>query len=1008
MNICELCIRRPVFASVLSIIILIVGIVSYTKLSTKQYPDVEMPSAAIISTYPGASPELVETSVTNVIEDNIAGIEGIDKITAKSTMGLSTITVEFTLETNINTAINELRSKVSEVISLLPKELDPPVVSKASQSPNAVIYLALFSDNLTIPEITSYAKRYVTKRLEVLDGVGKVQVFAGQDYQIEITPNPDLLHLHNISMRDIETAIRSQNKNYPVGQLSGGSVLLSLTMNLDMVDTKEFADIIVKKTNNNLVRLQDIATVKLGASGDKTEGKYNGKNSIIIAVGKQPEANPITISQMVQDELLAIKPDLPKDLNFKVAFDTAKFIKASIEAIYHTIFEAVILVVIVILVFIQSFRSSLIPIVTIPVSLIGSFFLMKAFGFSINNFTLLAMILAIGLVVDDAIVMMENIFRYIEDGLSPFEAAVKGSREILFAVLVMTITLIAVFVPVGFISGFVGKFFNEFAWTLAFCVAISGFVSLTLTPMMSAYILNMQHSEFKFFVKCNNIINIIHDRYHNTLIKALNHKKYILLSLPITLIIGCTVMFFIKEELLPIEDQGFVFIHIQSPQGATFNYTKKYFTELESIVATTKDVTNSIAFINPEGGMAFIDLKDWGKRSQSQMQIANNLNKTITNIPGIFAFALNLPSLPSNSNDSIQIVLEGHTSFEDLDKFAVQVIEKMRAIPIFYNVDKDIKLNNPAIKIMPNRDKVEFYNVDIATVGKTLNDNFVDIKIDNGFKKNGELYDVTVKLDDKDKANGASLDKVYVKNRDGKFISLLSLIDYEYGVEPTSLNHFNKQRAVTITASLVPGIPLGSVIKPLEQIASGVKKDSGVKYEFAGEIKDLQTTSYELYIIFGLAIIFIFLVLAAQFESYIDAGIILCSVPFAVVGALVTLYLIGGSMNIYSKIGLITLVGLIAKNGILIVEFTNQKIASGIEIERAVIEATTTRLRPILMTTTATIVGAVPLALASGPGSESRNEIGWTIVGGLAVGTFFTLFVVPAICVVIKKITAKT
>ena len=1007
MNICELCIKRPIFASVLSIFIVLIGLVSYSKLSTKEYPDVENPVVTVECKYKGASPYLIETAITDVIEDGLVGIEGIETITAASGWGEAKIIINFTLETDLDVAINDVRAKISAVAGLLPKNMDPPIVSKMNNAARPIIYLALYSDQMNIAEITEFAQRYIKKKLEVLSGVAKVEILAGQDYKIQIDPKPDLLKLHNVSVAKIRAAVESQNQNYPVGSIDGGNVKMSLMMNLDMYDLEEFSNIIIKKNDDYLLRLKEIADVTLGTTGKDSISKYNGKNAIVITVSKQPQANPIDISMLVQKELKSIASFLPDSLNIKVGFDNAKFINASIRAIYFTIFEAIALVVIVILIFLQSFRAALIPIITIPISLIGTFALMLMFGFSINNFTLLAMILAIGLVVDDAVVMMENIYRYVEQGMKPMEAAIRGSKEIMFAVLAMTITLVAVFLPVGFLGGFIGKFFNEFAWTLAFSVLISGFVSLTLSPMMSSLILSKNHVGNKFFNYCNYLINQMHDRYHALLIKAIGLRKYLAYVLAGIVVIGVGLSFFLRQELLPLEDRGYLFIPSQAPQGSSFEYSKKYSEELESVLSGNKHISNYFSFVGPGQSFTFVDLKPWNQRSVSQMEVANMLNQRIASIPGIMAFAINPPSLDTGHDSPVQLVLRGYVEFNKLEHVAEKIMSKMRQNPIFTNIDKGIKLNSPALKLELNRDKASFYDVEIGSIVKILQGYFVKSKIENGFKKDGELYDIDISLADSDKANSNALEKVYVTNNKGAMIPLLSLVDYQNTIQPSALNHYNKLRAVTVSSSLVTGVGLGSVVPILEKIAQEEIVSHEVSYEFAGQIKDMQKSSFDLYVVFGLAILFIYFILAAQFESFLDSAIILCSVPFAIVGAMLTLFIIGGSLNIYSKIGLITLIGLITKNAILIVEFTNQKLLQGMDIQSAVIEASSTRLRPIMMTTLAMIVGAIPLALATGPGAVSRNEIGWVVVGGLAVGTIFTLFVIPIICIIGKEYKLK-
>lgn len=1007
MNIAELCIKRPVFATVLSIFIVLIGFVSYSRLATKLYPDIEKPAVQISCNYKGASPELMENAVVDLIEKGIVGIDGIENINSEIELGRASITIDFTLNTDLDAVINEVRAKVSALSMNLPKDMDMPMVARVSVNSKAVIYIALYSEAMDIPEITAFARKYIVKNLEVLSGVGEVQVYAGRQYRVQIEPNLDKLKLFDISVEDLASAVRVQNKNYPTGTLEGGKIVTALSMDLDLPAVKDFEHIIVKNNNGHLVKLSDVAKISLGATNKRTFSSYNGKNSIIIAVDKQPNANPTDISSAVKAQLKQLSKDFPEELKVKVAFDTARFIEASIDAIYHTIFEAIILVVLVIILFIQSVRSSFIPIITIPISLIGTFAMMKFFGFSINSFTLLALILAIGLVVDDAIVMMENIFRYVEKGEDKYKAALLGSKEIMFAVIAMSLTLFAVFLPVGFMDDFIGKFFNEFAWTLAFSVLISGFVSLTLTPMMSSLLLRKEESKNRFFILCEQQIENVKDKYHFWLGKVLDHRKYMYIVLAGALVSSVIVLNFTKQELLPLEDRGFVFIPSISPEGVSFDYTKKYLKQVGDLVAVTPDVTNFFSFIYKGGAITFVDLKDWGNRKRSQMEIANELNTKLPAITGLASFALNLPSLDTGNDDPIVIILKGYVDYSTLDKVADKIIDDLRSKQIFFNVKKDIKLNSPTFKLIVNRDKAAYYNVAIDKIAAAIAASSIDIDIDNSFRYQGELYGVNIALDDRDKADASLLEKIYVKNKVGKPISLLSLVDYQETVQPKLLFHHNKLRSVSITASQYPGIPLGSIVEMIKGLVDKDIENTGISYEFSGQIKDLISTSASLYITFIMAIIFIYLVLAAQFESFVDAAIIICSVPFAIFGALLTLFIIGGSLNIYSKIGLITLVGLIAKNAILIVEFTNHKILAGSSIRDAVVDASVTRLRPILMTTIATIVGAVPLALASGPGSESRNEIGWVIVGGLFIGTLFTLFVIPLICLFVKSMTYK-
>ena len=999
MTLPELSIKRPVFATVLSLVLVLVGLVSYERLSVREYPAIDSPVVTVQTNYPGASAAIVETQVTQVLEDSLSGIEGIDFITSISRQESSQITVRFKLDRNPDYAAADVRDRVGRVRGRLPDEIDEPIIQKVEADAQPIFHLAFFSDKHSALEITDYAERYVKDQLQTLPGVAEVRLFGDRQYSMRIWLDPERVAAYQLTPQDIEAALRRQNVEVPSGRIESQQREFTVLAETDLRTPEQFNDLIVKEANGYLVRLADVGHAELGALDERRIVRFNGKPAIAVGMIKQATANPLEVAQEIQKVLPAITASLPDGMQVRIANDKSVFIAESIKNVYETIGEAVLLVVLIIFLFLRSVRATLIPLVTIPVSLIGAFALMYALGFSINTLTLLALVLAIGLVVDDAIVMLENIYRHVEGGMNPVQAALIGSREISFAVIAMTITLAAVYAPIGFMTGITGRLFTEFAWTLAGAVIVSGFVALTLSPMMCSKLLRHQERHNALYRASERVLQGIGAVYRGLLKRALAVPPVVLLiGLAVA---GSSVALFglLKGELAPIEDQGNIYVMFRAPEGATIEYTDAYAKQLEQIYLSVPEADRIFVVAgNPtvSQGTSVVRLKPWSERERTQQEIAKSIAPRMVAVPGVVAFPSNPPSLGQSLKDKpINFVIQTSSSYDELQKMVDAVLEKVRDYPGLVDVDSDLKLNSPQLDISVDREKAAATGVEIDTLGRTLETMLGGRQVTR-FKQNGEQYDVVVKIADIDRQNPDDMRRIYVKGREDAMIPLSNLITIKETVAPKELNHFNQLRAATITAQLAPGYTLSDGLSFLAKTAQEVLPITA-HVEYSGQSREFREASRNMYLIFLLALAFIYLVLAAQFESFTDPFIIMLTVPLSVTGALLALWWSGGTLNIYSQVGLVTLIGLITKHGILIVEFSNQLRAKGQPMREAVMEAAALRVRPILMTTGAMVLGAVPLALATGAGAENRQDIGWVIVGGLLVGTLFTLFVIPVV-----------
>jgi len=1003
----EISVRRPVLASVMSLTLVLLGLVSYQRLTTREYPRIDEPTVTISTTYTGASPDVIESQVTQPLEDGVSGIEGIDVMTSSSRSERSQITLIFRMDRDIDSAANDVRDRVSRARRKLPDEVDDPVIAKTEADAEPVVYLALSSDRHSPLEISDVADRVVKDRLQNLMGVSDIGIFGERRFAMRIWLDPERLAAYSVTVQDVENALKKQNVELPAGRVESRSMEFTVLSRTDLKSPDEFDNVVLRDEDGYFVRLKDVGRAELGAADERTVARFKGEAGVSIGVVKQSTANPLDVSTAVRDALPGIRENLPPGMSVEIAYDTSVFIDRSIQSVFRTIGEAVCLVVLVIFLFLRSPRATLIPLVTIPVSLIGAFALMYALNYSINTLTLLAMVLAIGLVVDDSIVMLENIFRHIEEGMPPVRAALVGSREIGFAIVAMTVTLAAVYAPIGFMSGRTGRLFTEFALTLAGAVIVSGFVALTLSPMMCSRFLRHQERHGLFYNLVEGFLNGLTRGYRATLRLSLRAR-------PVILLIGAGVaaaswFLFgeVKQELAPVEDRGTVSINMSAPEGSTLDFTDRWVRRIEPDLPNIPGVDSAFVVIGRPDvtrGSAILRLKDWDERTVKQQDITRSLSPRLRELAGVNAFAVNPPSLGQRfGSKPVNIVVQTSQSYDLLQKMVDDIVREAQRNPQLGNVDTDLRLNKPELRVSIDRDKAADLGVDIDTIGKSLQTMLGGRQVTR-FKRDGKQYDVLVQVAGVDRTVPDDIARIHVKSRSGQMIALSNLVRLEEGVAPRELNHFNKLRSATVSASLEGGYSLGEALTFMEETAKRVLPPSA-QIDFSGTSREFKVSSAGIYTTFILALLFIYLVLAAQFESFIDPFVIMLTVPLSMTGALFALMVGGATLNVYSQIGLVTLIGLITKHGILIVEFANQLQRAGVEIKQAVEEAAVLRLRPILMTTGAMVLGAVPLAVAHGAGAESRQAIGAVIVGGMLLGTLLTLFVVPTVYSLIARKT---
>jgi len=1014
MQISEISIKRPVLATVMNLVIVLIGFIAYERLSVRMIPDVDVPIVTVATSYPGANAQVIETQITQPIEDALSGIEGIDFISSISRAESSQVSVRFLLDRDADGAASDVRDKVAQARRFLPEEAEPPIVQKQEADAQPIIYMAFSSDRHTTVEIADIAERLVKDRVQTIPGVARADVY-GSRFAMRIWLDPNRLAGFELTPLDIESALRRQNIEIPAGRVESQQREFTVLAETDLNEPYEFEAIIIKETDEFLVRLGDVARVELGADNARFRARHNGVNAVPLAIVKQATANPLDISKALNEMVPQIQRTLPEGMNISNAFDSTSFIQRSIDEVYVTVAEAIVLVMIVIFLFLRNWRAVLVPLVTIPVSLVGSFGMMLLFDFSINTLSLLAMVLAIGLVVDDAIVMLENIYRHMEKGLSPMAASLKGSRQIGFAIVAMTLTLAAVYFPFAFATGRSGLLFVEFALTLAGAVLISGFTALTLSPMMCSRLLKHEKKHGAAFEFGERILRGIDSVYNRALARVLRHKWS-------TLFVGALIvtgMVFLQlqlpDELAPAEDQGSVIGFASAPEGATLEYTNRYALQMEQVYRDlVPEVANTFAVAGFNGvtnAITFVSMVPWEDRERSAQQVAQALFPAFMSIPGVMAFPVSPPPLGQRDfGQPLRFIVQTTGTWEELDVTVQHLLTKMRENESLTNPDSDLKLNKPELRIDVNREKVASVGASVESVGRTIESMFGGRNVTR-FKMGTEQYDVIVQLEEDSRRTPTDLSNVFVRGRDDRMIQLQNLATVTETVAAKELNHFNKLRAATVSAGLAPGYAMGDAIDWMEGALDEVASEA--LYDLGGQSREFRESATGAFVLMALALLFIYLVLAAQFESFVDPFIILVSVPLAMFGAFLCLNALNwgnqaglwqqtGSWNIYTQIGAVTLVGLISKHGILMVDFANQLRAIGRNKFDAALEAASLRLRPILMTTGAMVLGALPLAIATGAGAEARHQIGWVIVGGMGFGTLFTLFVVPVVYLILS------
>ncbi|HSW20173.1 MAG TPA: efflux RND transporter permease subunit [Ramlibacter sp.] len=1016
MQLPETSIRRPVLATVLSLLVILIGIVSFQRLSVREYPKIDEPVVTVSVKYPGASAEVIETQVTKPLEDSIAGIDAVDVITSISRAEQSQISVKFRLEKDADAAAAEVRDRTSRVRNRLPQAIEEPVIAKVEADAFPVIFLAFTSDTLNPLQINDLVNRVIKPRLQTVTGVADVRIFGERKYAMRVWLDAERLAGYKLTTQDVEDAIRRSNLELPAGRIESRQREFSVTSQTDLTRPSQFGEIVIKNVNGFPVKLRDVARVQEAAADERSAVRLNGRSAISAGVIRQATANPLSLSAGVREMIPRLQKDLPPGVLIDVANDNSLFIDRSVKNVYRTIAEAILLVALVIFFFLRTVRASIIPIITIPVSLIGTFAMMALAGFSINTLTLLALVLAIGLVVDDAIVMLENIYRHIEDGMDPFSAAIRGAREIGFAIITMTLTLVAVYAPLAFTPGRTGRLFAEFALALAGAVLVSGFVALTLTPMLCSKLLRHNPKPGWFDSTMERLLTALASAYERLLRwvvtarwggagesrgglrGALVQARWLVIGIMVLSAVGIAAVWpTIRQELSPLEDRGTILATINAPDGSTLEYTDRYARTLERLGQEYPEFDRIFANIgNPtvSQGSVVYRAVDWEDRKRTTLEIARELGPKFNALPGINAFAVTPPSLGQGFRERpLNFVIQTSDSYANLNRVTREVLDEMAKNPGIISPDVDLRLNKPELRIDIDRDKAADLGVSVEVVAKAL-ETMLGGRNVTRYKRDAEQFDVIVQVQSAGRSTPEDIDRIQVRGRNDTMIPLSALVKVRESVSPRELNHFGQRRSVSITANLAPDYSLGQALAFMDQTTAKILK-GGYTTDLNGTSREFKASQGALAIVFVLALLFIFLVLSAQFESFVDPLVIMLSVPLSMIGALLALKWSGGSLNVYSQIGLITLVGLITKHGILIVEFANQLRESGMEMVDAVVRAASQRLRPILMTTGAMVLGAVPLALAEGAGAESRQQIGWVIVGGMSLGTVLTIFVVP-------------
>ena len=1004
MKISEISITRPVFASMMSLALVLFGVLGYQRLAVRELPDVDPPIISVQTTLRGANPRVMESSVTDILEEQLSTVEGLRTLASTSSEQSSNITLEFNLDRGIESAAQDVRDAVNRVRGRLPVDIDEPVVAKQDADARPFYYLALSSPTLDLMQLSDIADRIVKQRLQTVPGVGSAQILGERRYSMRVWLNPNELSSRGLTVQDVLAAIRSRNIEVPAGRIESSRREFTVRSLGELRTPQEFGDLVVSNANGVLIKLHDLARVELGPENERSATRFNGVAAVGVGVVRQSKANLLDVSAGIRAELPQIREALPPGVKLEQAFDQSVFVERSIGDAQRTLVEAAVLVVIIIFVFLRNLRATIIPALAIPVSIVSTFAVMFGLGFSINNFTLLALTLAIGIVVDDAIIVLENAYRHQEElGEEPELAARRGTAEISFAVVATTIALMAVFIPLAFLKGNTGRLFNEFGIAVAGAVFISGFVALTLTPMLCAKVLRVPQRHGVVYQALERGFDGLASGYRRGLSWALQHPALVLGGVLVLLAGAGLVFTTLKREFIPADDRGMIFTNVIAPEGSTIGYTDGYQKQVEAIFRAVPEVATVFSIVgrggSPNGGFLVARLAPWEERTRTVDQILEEVRPKLRAIPGVQAFASNPPAI-GGIGSPVQFIVR-NPNYDSLLVANDRILTAARAIPGLLNVDTDLKVNKPELTVNFDRDRAEDLGVPVSDVATTLQ-TMLGGSRSSTFTRDNKLYDVLVQLDPARRATPQDMTTLFIRGKDRQLVRLDALARIDETTGPRGIAHFDRVRAFTLSAAIAPGFTLGEAIDTLTGLVRA-QLPPATTIAFGGESRELSESGGELTLAFGLAILVVFMVLASQFESVVHPFTVLTAVPLAVLGAIFTLKIAGATINLYSQIGMILLVGLVTKNSILLVEYANQLRARGLQLTEAMLEAGRIRLRPILMTSVATIMGAVPIALGLGAGSESRRPLGYAIVGGVFFSTALTLFVVPVTWVLLER-----
>ncbi len=1007
MHISEITVKRPVFAAVLSLFVILIGLASYDKLTIREYPDIDRPVVTVTTIYTGASSKILERDVTEIIEDSLSGISGIREITSESRDELSKIRVEFTLETNLDTAANDVRDKVSRIAALLPDEADNPRIAKSDSDARAIMWIGFSSDILTSIQLNDYLDRNIVDRLSIQPGVASITIGGERKYSIRIWMDPEQIASRQLTIVDVIRSIKNENIERGAGRFESSEREVGLKLDSKLKTLEEYNKIVIRHYGDSKILLSDVAKIEIGPESERGFLRANKKSAIGLGIVRQTKSNVLDVANNIKKELELIRPSLPESIDMSIGYDQSKFVNESISEIRFALTISMILVILIIYYFLSSKAATIIPAITIPISIIGTFFIIHIFGYSLNVLTFLALVLAIGLIVDDSIVVMENIKRRIENGEDNYAAAINGAKQITFVVIATTLVLVSVFLPLSFMGGKTGRLFIEFGVVLSFAVIISSFVALTLTPMMCSKLLkkNENESERKLFSQFKKF-------YESTLVASQNKPKIVYSVTVIFIIISILLFQFIPKELAPSEDRGIFIVSVNAPEGSSLDYTNNMVKKVEDVLKEYVDkgeIKTVFAIVAPgfsgepgnvNSAFIFASLTPWEDR-RHQKEIVREIFPKLISMPGAMIFTINPPSLGQSPFKSpVRFVISG-TDYDQVGEWGKNIKDISEDIGL-RNARIDYKVDKPRINLKINRDSASNLGVSADDIATTLDALYASRKVTK-FSKDGLTYNVIVKADDKYLVDTSNLDNIYIKSSvTNQLIPLSNLVTNSVEATSKSLKRINRLPSVTLSSSIAPGSSLGAILDDLSKASSNILPSSA-KVSYAGASKEYYETGYKLELTILLAILVVYLVLSAQFESFRNPLIIILTVPITMTAGIYSLFVTGGSLNVYSQIGFLMLIGLIAKNGILVVEFANQLKDEGVKISKAIVESSVIRFRPVIMTTISTLLGSIPLVLSSGAGAESRFAMAVVVFGGIALASFITLYLIPALYLLIEK-----